>query len=546
MLRATGRHDGMTLLQEFHRLGWMRDADTGRHVFLAPAGSVTADGPTIDFVVGAPVGSQAGAGTTAAMAIGYPDIPQSDEGIRDAAKAIRAFYDVLPNRPDVVSAILGAIFASPLALSRRCTVFITAGVGVGKTNVAACGQAFVNGDTSAKTFTGGPIANDSVVAAGVKTDWARNTVSFWDDFAMGSDPKVNDRVNQITSEIIKLSYGQDGASGGTADGGLRASRKADSIAIITGEATPAGAGLTSRLVHIKLEAKDVALSPMGASPYDQFMREFAPSARQLHGAYIQWLASRVDQAGLVAFTRANDEAKRLWGKDGAGRTSETVAVLGVGMAMFREFAKARGFEDMLPTVDDVDGGLMSLIAGNEVAVADSNPAAVLISRVRDAIAAKAGYVDSRSPQKLSNRVRRRLGRVERAGYTAEGARTTNFEPGFLRVGYISVDRRHVVILNEALTKIAKSTGLGGVPQGQLKLAAAGLVVAGTEPGERPPRQLFPGRHRGWVVDANLLDLDSLDDEFIPTPDVKSPAANGASGIAEYPLGHTRISTPDFD
>jgi len=61
----------------------------------------------------------------------------------------------------------------------------------------------------------------------------------------------------------------------------------------------------------------------------------------------------------------------------------------------------------------------------------------------------------------------------------------------------------------------------------------------------PPRQLFPGRHRGWVVDANLLDLDSLDDEFIPTPNLKSPAANQASGIAEYPLGHTRISTPDF-
>jgi hypothetical protein len=476
MLRATGRHDGMTLLQEFHRLGWMRDADTGRHVFLAPAGSVTAEGPTPEFAVGSPVGSQAGAGTTAAMAIGYPDIPQSNEDIRTAAKAIRAFYDVLPKRPDVVSAILGAVFASPLGLSRRCTVFITAGVGVGKTNVAACGQAFINRDTSAKSFTGGPIANDSVVAAGVKTDWARNTVSFWDDYAMGVDPKVNDRVNQITSDIIKLSYGQDGASGGTAAGGLRASRKADSIAIITGEAIPAGAGLVSRIVQIKLEAEEVALAPFGTSPYDRFMREFAVSARQLHGAYLQWLAARVDEAGFPAFTRSNDEAKKRWGQAGAGRTSETVAVLGVGMTLFREFSKARGFEDMLPTVDEVDGGLMGLIAGNEVAVADSNPASLLIANVRDAIAAKVGYVDSRTPQKLSDRVRRRLGWVERVGYNSEGARTTSFEPGNFRIGYVSDDRRHVVILNEALTTIARKTALSGVPKGQLKLAVAGLVV----------------------------------------------------------------------
>jgi hypothetical protein len=536
MLRATGRHDAMVLLQEFHRLGWMHDIDTGSHVFLAPAGSVTAEGPTHAFTVGSPAGSQAGAGTTAAMAIGYPDIPQSDEGIRDAAKAIQAFYAVLPKRPDVVSAILGAVFASPLALSRRCTVFITAAVGVGKTNVAACGQAFINGDTSAKSFTGGPIANDSVVAAGVKTDWARNTVSFWDDYAMGSDPKVNDRVNQITSEIIKLSYGQDGASGGTADGGLRASRKADSIAVITGEATPAGAGIASRLVHIMLEADDVALTPMGTSPYDVFMSEFASSARQLHGAYIQWLAARVDECGLQAFTRANNDAKKLWGKDGAGRTSETVAVLGVGMTMFREFAQVRGFEDLLPTAGVVDESLMNLIAGNEVAVADSNPASVLISRVRDLVAAKGGYVDSRSPAKLTSGLRRRLGWVERMGIDSEGNRATNFEPGNFRVGYISDDRRHVVILNEALTKTAKLNGLGGVPQGQLKLAAAGLVVAGTVPGEKASRQYFSGRPRGWVVDASMLDLDNLDDGSGLTPELNSSvadvASHGAIGAAD--------------
>lgn len=566
MLRATGHHNGMTLLQEFHRLGWMRDTDTGLHVYLAPAGSVTAAGPTNEYTVGSPVGSQAGAGTNAARAIGYPDIPQSNEDIRTAAQAIRAFYDVLPKRPDVVSAILGAVFASPLGLSRRCTVFITAGVGVGKTNVAACGQAFINGDTSAKSFTGGPIANDSVVAAGVKTDWARNTVSFWDDYAMGVDPKVNDRVNQITSDIIKLSYGQDGASGGTAAGGLRASRKADSIAIITGEAIPAGAGLVSRIVQIKLESEDVALTPFGTSPYDRFMREFAASAQQLHGAYLQWLAARVDEAGFPSFTQSNDEAKKRWGTAGAGRTSETVAVLGVGMTLFREFAKAREFEDLLPSVDEVDSALTGLIAGNESAVADSNPASLLIANVRDAIAAKVGYIDSRAPQKLSDRVRRRLGWVERAGYNSEGARTTSFEPGNFRIGYVSDDRRHVVILNEALTTIARKTALSGVPKGQLKLAAAGLVVAGTEPGERASRHFFPARHRGWIVDSSLLDLDNLDDEFVAipadnTPDatgtevdapyatrpaVQSPAAAANLGVAISPSANQIIGTSDFE
>lgn len=546
MLRATGRHDGMALFQEFHRLGWMRDPDMERHVFLAPAGSVTAAGPTTEFTVGAPAGSQAGAGTNAAMAIGYPTIPQTDDGIQTAAKAIRAFYDVLPNRSEVVSAILGAVFASPLGLSRRCSVFITAGVGVGKTNVAACGQTFINGDSSAKSFTGGPIANDSVVAAGVKTDWARNTVSFWDDYAMGIDPKVNDRVNQITSDIIKLSYGQDGASGGTAAGGLRAARKADSIAIITGEAIPPGAGLVSRLVQIELEAGDVALSPMGASPYDRFMREFAEPARQLQGAYIQWLAAIVDQDGLAAFTRRNDEAKKLWGQNNSGRTSETVAVLGAGMTIFRQFAQARGFEGMLPTEDEVNAGLTRLIRGNEVAVAESNPAAVLIKSVRDAIASKGGYIDSSESAKLTNRARRRLGWVERPGYGENGERTTHFEPGLHRIGYLSEDRNLVVILNEALSTIARRSGLGGVPKGQLKLAAASLVLAGTDPGDRASRRHFPGRQRGWVVGADLLDLNNLDDEFVPDVETESATSDSRKSHPAVDSGGPAATNPQTD
>jgi len=83
-----------------------------------------------------------------------------------------------------------------------------------------------------------------------------------------------------------------------------------------------------------------------------------------------------------------------------------------------------------------------------------------------------------------------------------------------------------------------------------------LVVAGTEPGERASRHYFPARHRGWIVDANLLDLDNLDDEFVATPAdntpdvtspaVQSPAVNAALGVALYPSANQIIGKSDFE
>lgn len=524
MLRALGRHDSMEDTSEFHTLGWMKDPDTGSHVYLAPAGSVNAHGPVNTYAVGAPANSQEGAGTAAAKAIGYPTIPNTQEGIREGAAAIRGFLDIVPDRMDIGVALLGIIFAAPLALSRRTTVFIVADPDSGKTMLIGAAQAFITGDPTSSSFTGGPAGLDSAVAAQVKTSWLRHATGFWDDYAMTDDQHANTRIKSLAENVIRLTYGSDGQTGGTQSGGVRSTRTAETCSVFTGEGTPTGQGIVSRLIRIVLRKGEVALSPKGTSAYDTFITQHAPKARELFGAYLQSLAGRLDEVGLTMFRQENDELKRTWLSESEGRTAETVAVLGAGWMRLREFARANGCEDLLPNKDEVNAALESLIGENVGAVTEANPAATIIDRVRDKVLSREAYVDTHDGEPPRDSIARQLGWQRELVYVGgDLGHDEVWKPASrFRAGVLSPDRQWVVITNDAITKIKAANGMQAVPQDQIRRAAKAFVVAGTDPGDRAPRDMFPGRQRGWVVPSSVMDIDTEPPSVEPSTEPAIP------------------------
>jgi hypothetical protein len=542
MLLTLG-HDGAAASSVFTCLGWYKDTDRGgHHVYLAPAGSVTAAGPTDAYTVGAPAGSEDGALNAAAASIGHPAIPQDPEGIRKAAKSLTAFMAITPGRPDVSAATLGALMAAPLALSGRTTVLLTANPGVGKSFLMGAVCSFITPVMDGKTFTGGALMSATKVGVEVASAWARHSLVGWDDFKDAGDEAENKKIRTATNAALTQAFGASGAPAGTQAGGARRSRSSKCVGIMTAEGTPSGTGFQSRAVRIVLNPGDVAITPKGTSGYDRFRDEYAftGKTRELFGAYLQWLAARIDQVGLTAFTRDNDQA--LWLTSAAGRSAEAVGTLAVGWVRFLEFATEKGFADLLPAQDVIDSLLSSLVFSNVEAVEGQNPALAIIEAVRDALQARAGYLEPADGSIPTGDLARSLGWAQRE-VRDMGVIRTEWVPGNFRLGFLATDEMSVTISGEAISRFKKSTGYAFTPKDQLTRAAEALVVPGTVPGDRGPGSGFPARNRGWVVPAGLLDLGAVPVDVEP---VVVPAPSTAPVALSFRAGRTSEEQAAWD
>lgn len=510
MLRTTGRIDATEYSQRYATVGWMRDPEVGRHVYLAPAGSVDAEGVTHRLTVGAPAGSDAGALNPAAEDLGFPSIAEGPEQVRQTAGSLSAFFRLTPRRPEVAYALLGLLFASVLGLSRRATIALIATPQAGKSLLMAAIQAFISGVVNGSEFTGGAVGKGTTPnAAMVKLSWLRHTLGCWDDFRAEANPIDNARVKSVVSLILQASYGSDGSQKGTREGGLRAQQLAQTTSIFTGEGTPSSEGLVSRLIHIALDEGDVAKSPRGQSPYDEFVRVWAPEARRLFGGYVSWLANKIDELGsLKAFTRMNDVHRTEWTAGGEGRASETVSMIALGWRRLREFAVEFGFDELLPSEAEVDSQLKKLVEANREQISDANPALVILGRIRDLIASGLGHIDGHDTKMpLDPHI--------------HGWRRNSYgewAPGGPKLGVRSADGEVVVVTSASILDAARSLDMKDIPKDQIERGALAFVVSGTKPGGRVPASILTDRIRGWAVPSGLLDLDKA------VPGVESPAA----------------------
>ena len=502
MIRQLGNGQGTAEYSEFHMLGWMRDEDAW--VFLMPAGSIDAKGIRLDYTVGAPAGSDVGALQPAIRQAGFDRIPTD---LRSIGSAINAFLAIAPGRRDVLVALLGALFAAPLALSRRTTVLIAGKPGTAKSLLASAVQAFfsavgIDGASFAMTLGRGTTR----VATEVMTGYMRHGLAVFDDFRFVGVPRDDQMMLSSVTAIVQGVYGADGAGRGTRDGGLRAAHGADCVAVITSETVPTQEAIVSRVVPFELSPGEVVIEPRGEAPIDKFKRSWGDTgaARSLYAAYIQWLAIKIEKAGgLTAFRLAVDERKKSWTSTAVGRAAETTSTLAVGWQMFRQFAADSGIEDLIPDAQEIDQLLDSIATSASQTVAEVNHGRRIIETARDMINGGTGYVQSSTRGPLEH-FEKETG-WDWVGNSEYGGWNTGHK---LLVGILSSDCRHIVLPNEAVRTIQRDLGLAGLNNDQIRRSFEDLVVPGSTPGGQASTTLkIQSRPRGYVLPVSVFDLD---------------------------------------
>jgi hypothetical protein len=504
-LGDVGSGGGTATISEYGTLGWLNATDGSGFVYLAPAASVDANGPTDRYTVGAPPKSDEGSQTEAQIAYGWPDIPQDATGIRKAAASVPAFLAITPDH-HAGFALLGLMFAAPLALSGRGTVFLAALPGTGKTKLIGCAQAFLNGDSFGSEFTGGGIGTATFKGSLVATIWARHGVAIWDDSRVPKDdPTKAATMRSIVSGVLQNAYGgSDSGRKSNQSGGQGAVRSSDASAIMSGEALPEEEGILSRAISVEIGQGDIHLLPVGESPLDIFRADHSAGARAIYGAYIQWLAARLNKLGSLKAFRDDNARVRLSLTPAGGRSGDAASLLAVGWAMFTDFATEAGFADLLPSPNDVTRIVADLAGSNTELVKDSNPAQSVIRVARDMVAQGTGHFDLHDGSVPIRSQARTLGWVKGRSYDGTAA----YEPTRFSVGVLTQDARWVVLRNNAVTEIKKRSGMASLPLAQVNAGFASIVMEGSTPGGRSPRELGLERVRGYVLPAEMFDLGS--------------------------------------
>lgn len=529
MLRALGRDDSQETTDQFTSAGWL--VEKGKPaVFLAPAGSISAAGVTDAFDVIEPAGSQAGGLQPAQRAMGWDTIPTTRQELIAAASAIDAFLRIAPRRRDLGIAILGALFAAPLALSTRTTLIIFAKPGIGKSQIASAAQAFysavgVDGRSFSMNMKG-----SSPVGAELVSSWSRHLPAIYDDFRFSGIRAADEKMANAVNTVIQANYGADGASKGTQAGGMRAARTADGLGILTAETMPTSEAIVSRSIGIELRDGDVKLLPKRESVFDDFVKNFANTglARSMQAHYLRYLAARIDELGdLTAFRRANDDRKMSWLNERGGRTTETASVLAAGWMVLRDWAIANEIEHLLPTTTEIDEVLSTIADVNEAATAEANPAVQIIEKARDMLHGGTGYLlphDMVEPSK------------DPAKYGWE-YQAHAYEPHWSfgnkrKLGLASRDGQYIALTAEAVRYLQTALGLSSLTKGQILRGFETIVRPGTKPGDQISAELgIDGRPRAYVVSANLFDVDLP--SFAPSsaPELNVPAlATNASEL----------------
>lgn len=351
--------------------GWVERSD-GAHMLVAPNGAIGASGSYREIEVEA-------ASKTLAN-IGFFDPPPIRE-IPGLVGAVRSMIDLVPGRPEIGVALVGALAAAPLRMSRRCSVMIVGPPEGGKSVLARCATAWL--------FNGGMVPDallnlKNPTAAGVAsyTRWCGDLPLVADDFRRTSNRMANEKAMAALQTLVGAGYQDLSAPRATVDGRIRPADDPQTVPIITGEDLPwEEAAMVGRIVALPLSRGEMDLSRTG--PVQDYLDRYVlsgegPAANRLYGSYTSWVASQLDTRGpwaprgvhpraLDALRDESDRRRIDWyqAQDHQTRASEVVASLAVGWQALREWAADHGVAHLLPSPAEVDAALSTLINSAE-------------------------------------------------------------------------------------------------------------------------------------------------------------------------------------
>lgn len=329
--QVTGRTEQVTRLSSH---GWADTPDGP--AFLASGGSVAGSGP----VTIAEVSRSDGGRDPAWVNVGWPEAPLPAElGDRDW-ESIARWLEMLPGRPEVCAALLGAIFAAPLRLpSARPAILLTAPPGVGKSALLRRVALWQSPGASLLHLPG---ATDAGVRAW--TRWFRDSMLCADDFRLPPG-RAGEAAERVLETLAQAAYDGSVASKAARDGARRSDGFVSPSLVLTGEAPPTASAAVQRLLVVRLGADDV---PLGlGSPLDEWSERHAVGARRVFGAYLRWLAT--EHASPADLSQHSDERRRqVYHAGGDSRAAEQVAAVACGLDSLRRFTAAAGRPDPVP------------------------------------------------------------------------------------------------------------------------------------------------------------------------------------------------------
>ena len=524
MLRTLG-FDEIATEHTWTSTGWAI-LDDGRIVFLAPNGSITSAGVDDTITVGPPVGSDAGALKPAQKLLGWKGTSDDPTSTIDA---INAFLDMTPTRPEIAVTLIGAVFAAPLRMSQRVSIGINGEAGSNKSLIVAATYAFHTAHPVTRQAIPISIAgNSSVPGVNAQLGWHRDIVLFADDYrrtdrSLGQQGAQSENVMRA---LVQVAYGGQGANKATQSGGLRSGIESTATVIFSGELIPPEAAIMQRCVSIPVAKGDI--DTVGDdNRYDVFKLRFANTglARSFFGSYLRFLAQEIEvhDERLAWLADAADRdfddyyqeflRRQKQVADGAaqqnaeiGRAAETAAVISVGWRWLRAFAAKHGVADRLPSEKEIERCVGRILESNTREQVNADPGLRILETASEMITANNGHL-------LMNDGSRPLLGTHSPGWLMSSTPTgePRWDPKGALLGYISTDRKHVLIVNDALRTIQRAAGLDGLEKSQIKRSLAKHVVAGTSPGERSPLGMFD-RRRGFVFELEKLDLSAGDDK----------------------------------
>lgn len=490
--------------------GWVLGLDEqhpNRPIYLAPSASVTPDGIDPDPQIAPPPGSSGGlTGVMAHYGFGGADSPPDE-----AVGAIRLFLDIVPHRPEVGIALLGALWSAPLGLATRPVVVVEGQTDSGKTLLCTALVTFVAsitpGDRQAPLFS---FQGTSEAGARARLGWARDTLVLADDYRRdGDNPRANEQADRLLATLAQLGYGAGTGAKATVSGGARETPDVRATVVISAETAPVESAIRNRVCVVHVDQSDGVTFRGGG--YDAFRDQAGILPRSLMADYTRWLAERIEahagkRGGGLAFLaqRADDDARAFYLAADGRRAAESVAGLAAGWTMFRRYAVARGIACGLPSEEAVATALTTLVEINAAAATEVDPATRLVETIRDSVASAAGHlVDTRSRQP---RVASPTGWVVESSVGPRGG-TLSHRPCGPALGVLTDDYKSVFLTASHLRVAARLAGLSGLHPDQLHRAMASLHNGDTAPGGRVPESAIPSRPKGWLIPIGLILAD---------------------------------------
>lgn len=499
--------------------------------YLGPRGSITRDGINHDFEVGPLAGSEKGALTESQRAFGFTRLPRTLERRRELAPSLKAYLDVVPNKKHIPIAIMGALFAAPLNLTTRTTVFVEGQPEAGKTAVAVAGLRAVS-NASAKNAPTGTFRKATAFGVEKAMEWARHSVCLIDDYKQdvtsGASAENAKRVAALDS-VSRAGYGAPGGLKGTASGGTRKANTASTVNIVTGEEKPAAEeSLRQRMVLTELQAGDVDFD-RETGALNRFLNTYgtiegperSSLMNEFYGDYILWIAENL-ATGTAALADLQAKSDLLMedmmaALNGNNRDVETVAVLATGWASAALWAEARGFADLMPDQSVLAEAYQTLIEGNRYAATQATSDQLLLETLQGMIDMHIGHLVGSDLAQPNSNVAMRAGWSRETGHHGEYI----YRPRGERLGIISADGEDVIIFNESMRKARERANIAGLSKVKQDQALEPHIRKGTRPGEFLSAKSYPGlpRTRAYVFPAELFGLGGgpdkkvLDDSF---------------------------------